>query len=191
MPRSSAQEDWARWRVEHSGIVAANDSLVVIAIVLELAAVIGFFYVLRRAGALTWIGLVLWLVGLQLVLLEHISFIVINQWLSPKYLAASEAARPAIDAVIFALWRLAMVAAGIGNKLVVCAGVPIFAAASLRFLPIPKWIGWFGLFVGGLSWVPIRYWPPPAFVGFMLWMFIMGIVWVRLPDERVTIAGSR
>ena len=98
----------------------------------------------------------------------------------PQYLAAAEPARPAIEVVASTLNRIRLVAALVGNNLIVGVAVPIYAFASLSMQRVPKWIGWLGLAVGVLKWLPLDYWPSPAFIGFMGWLAAMGIFWIRL-----------
>jgi len=82
-PQSLEWEDWARLKVDHRSVFLTGDWLVILCLIFETAAVVGFFYVLRVAGPLTWLGLAAWLTGLQLVMLEHIFVLGISvnaQW---------------------------------------------------------------------------------------------------------------
>ena len=79
--------------------------------------------------------------------------------------------------------RVRLTAAIVGNTLILGVAVPTFAVAALLSQRVPRWIAWLGSAVGVLKWLPLAYWPSPAFVGFMLWLVAMGIVWLRLPVE--------
>lgn len=182
-PQSLQMDDWARFKVEHQAVIRIIDWLVIACLLFELAAVVGFFYVLRRAGPLTWIGLAAWLTGLQLVLFEHVVVLGVDATLMPKYLAASEATRPALEVVASTLNSVRLVAAKIGNGLIVGVAVPILALASLKVRQVPNWVGWLGVLVGVSKWLPLNYWPSPAFIGFMLWLIAMGVTWVRMRES--------
>lgn len=182
-PASLELEQWARFKVEHHSVVATIDWLVIVALICEMAAAIAFFYILREAGALTWLGLAVWLTAIQLLLFEHIIVLAVDDSLMPKYLATGAADRPAIEVLASTLNRIRLVAATVGNHLDLGIAVPVIAAASLRLPQVPKWIGWLGIAAGILTWLPISYWPPPGFVAFMVWMAAMGITWLRLPER--------
>ena len=182
-PQSLELADWATFKVEHASIIRAIDWLVILSLMFETMAVIGFFYVLRAVGPLTWVGLAAWLTGLQLVIFEHVVVLGVDASLMPQYLTANESSRPAIEVLASTLNRVRLTAASVGNTLILGVGVPIFAVAALLSRRVPKWIAWTGVAVGLLKWLPIHYWPSPAFVGFMLWLVAMGVVWLRLPIE--------
>ena len=182
-PQSRELADWATFKVEHSSIVRTVDWLVIVSLMFETVAVIGFFYVLRAVGPLTWIGLAAWLTGLQLVIFEHVVVLGVDASLMPQYLSSSESSRPAIEVLASTLNRVRLTAAIVGNTLILGVAVPTFAVAALLSQRVPRWIAWLGIAVGVLKWLPLNYWPSPAFVGFMLWLVAMGIVWLRLPVE--------
>ncbi len=182
-PQSPELADWASFKVEHSSIIRTIDWLVIVSLMFETVAVIGFFYVLRSVGPLTWLGFAAWLTGLQLVIFEHVVVLGVDASLMPQYLNASESSRPAIEVLASTLNRVRLTAATVGNTLILGVAVPIFAVAALMSRRVPKWIVWLGVAVGVLKWLPIHYWPSPAFVGFMLWLVAMGIVWLRLSAE--------
>lgn len=182
-PQSRELADWASFKVEHSTIIRTIDWLVILSLMFETVAVIGFFYVLRTVGAVTWIGLAAWLTGLQLVIFEHVVVLGVDASLMPQYITSSEASRPAIEVLASTLNRVRLTAATLGNTLILGVAVPIFAVAALLSRRVPKAIAWLGIAIGVLKWLPISYWPSPAFVAFMLWLVAMGITWLRLPAD--------
>ncbi len=90
-PQSEEMEYWAPFAVDNRGVILTRDWLIILALIFETAAVVGFFYVLREAGPLTWLGLAAWLTGLQLVMFEHILVLGADFELIPQYVAASSA----------------------------------------------------------------------------------------------------
>lgn len=188
-PQSLNLGEWARVKVEHHSVFQTVDWLVIACLVFEMVAVVGFFYVLRRVGPLTWLGLAAWLTGLQLVMFEHVVVLGIDAAFMPNFLAATDSAKPALEVLASTLNRIRLIAATIGNSLILGVGVPIFALATLSIRQVPKWIGWLGVSVGALKWLPLHYWPSPAFVGFMLWLVAMGVTWLRL-KEPIHLSGD-
>ena len=190
-PESSELAEWAQVRTEHRAAFLAVDWLVVFGLVFELAAAVGFFWVLRKAGPLTWFGLAAWVTGLILVMVEHILVISIDQAVMPGYVEATEAVKPVWEAITTTISRIRYVFADVGNTLDWGVGLPIFAFASLRLQAVPKWIGWLGLLVGVVHWQGIvaRFVPALdvipwgiSFLPFFLWMIAMGIVFLRLRE---------
>ena len=190
-PQSLEWEDWARLKVDHRSVFLTVDWLVILCLIFETAAVVGFFYVLRVAGPLTWLGLAAWLTGLQLVMLEHIFVLGIDSVLMPRYVAASSAVQPALDVLASTLNGTRFLAALVGNILVLGVGVPVFALAILRTRLAPSWIGWLGLVIAVMTWAGIgAYFPDApdvyhdiarlAFVGFLVWLVAMGVAWLRM-----------
>ncbi len=190
-PQSFEWKFWAQLKTDHRSIILTIDWLVILALIFETAAVVAFFYVLRVAGALTWLGLAAWLTGLQLVMLEHILVLGIDSVLMPRYVAASEAVRPTLDVLASTLNGTRMLAALVGNTLALGVGVPVFSLAVLRTRLAARWISWLGLVAAVMTWVGIGAYSPGAplvfsvagqlgFVGFMVWLVAMGITWLRL-----------
>ena len=189
-PTSLKFEDWARFKLEHYHLLITVDWLVIIGLVCELVALVGFFYIIRHVGPLTWLGLAAWFTGLLLVMFEHVIVLGVDSSLIPKYLAATESAKPALEVLASTLNRIRLVAATVGNHLDLGLGVPVLALASLRIRQVPKWVGWLGVLVGVSTWIPLHYWPSPNFIGFVVWLIAMGITWLRL-KEPVEITGVR
>ena len=189
-PTSLKFEDWARFKLEHYDLLITVDWLVIIGLVCELVALVGFFYIIRHVGPLTWLGLAAWFTGLLLVMFEHVIVLGVDSSLIPKYLASPESAKPALEVLASTLNRIRLVAATVGNHLDLGLGVPVLALASLRIRQVPKWVGWLGVLVGVSTWIPLHYWPSPNFIGFVVWLIAMGITWLRL-KEPVEITGVR
>lgn len=189
-PQSLDLEAWARLKVEHHMIITAVDWSVILSLAFETAAAVAFFYALRHAEPLTWIGIAAWVTGLHLIFVEHVIVLAVDASLMPKYLAADMATRPAVEVLASTLNRIRLIAATVGNHLILGVAVPIFAAASFRISRVPKWVRWLGIAVGICTWLPLRFWPPPAFVGFMVWMVAMGVIWLRLDRTDFPGAGS-
>lgn len=200
-PQSEEMEYWAPFAVDNRGVILTRDWLTMLVLIFESAAVVGFFYVLREAGPLTWLGLAAWLTGLQLVMFEHILVLGANFELMPQYVAASSAVRPALDVLTSTLHRTALLAALVGNTLILGVGVPVFAFAVLRTRRARRWIGWLGLVVAVMTWVGIGSvlpgYPPVlsaiggvGFVGFRVWLVAMGVTWLRMGDSAGNSSGD-
>lgn len=192
-PQSLDMGEWARLKTNHHVAFLTLDWFVIFCLVFEVAAVLGFFWVLQEAGPVTWLGLAAWLMGLLLVMVEHIFVLEIDSALYPKYIAASEAMKPALEVAVSTLNGTRFLAALVGNMLALGVGVPIFALASLRARRVPRWIAWLGLGIALMKWLSVTAYFPAAprliaeinrlaVWGFMLWLVAMGVAWLRLRE---------
>ena len=191
-PQSLDMAEWAQVRTDHRAAFLTVDWLVIFGMGFELAAAVGFFWVLRKAGPFTWLGLAAWLTGLILVMVEHILVLVIHATAAPGYVAADEAVKPAWAAIIMTLEPTSLFFADVGNTLDWGVGVPILALASLHMHVVPKWIGWLGVLVGALMWcgnlvglleiLPRRPLYGGAAMAFSVWLGAMGVVFLRLRE---------
>lgn len=186
--------EWAPIRTDHRAAFLTVHWLVIFGVALEFAAAVGFFWILRRVGPLTWFGLTAWITGLVLVMVEHILVMAIDHAVMPGYVGADEAAKPIWAAINATMLRTLLIAASVGNTLDWGVAVPIFALASLRIRVVPKWIGWLGVLVGVLQWYHnlMRLFPlfalvplPIALVpSFIVWMVAMGVVFLRMQEPE-------
>ena len=146
------------------------------ALVLIMAAALGFFQALRQAGPLLWIAVVAFLTGVIFVLAHEFIRLGISYELVPNTLG-----------------QTGWLAAGVGSVLIVGVGIPLFSFAILRTSVLPKWIGWLGLvnvathvalatILSGVFGSSIR---PPWLLAtgtFSGWVLAMGVVLLRLKE---------
>ena len=167
--------------------------------VLAMPAALGFYQILREAGALLWIAVVAVVAGGFIAMVD--SLIILGVWyqLAPDYAEASAATRPAL----LVMDRTLMQIAGLGHlvewALAAGIGVGLFAVAILQTAVLPKWIGWLGLTVVALvgGWLHLLT-PVSDALGvihdiklssFTLWMLVMGVALLRLREPVKTATG--
>ena len=148
----------------------------VLALVLIMAAALGFYQALLQAGPLLWIAVVAFLTGVIFVLAHEFIRLGISYELVPNTLG-----------------QTGWLAAGVGSVLIVGVGVPLFSFAILRTSVFPKWIGWLGLvnvathvalatILSGVFGSSIR---PPWLLAtgtFSGWLLAMGVALLRLRE---------
>ena len=165
----------------------------VLALLLSMAAVLGFYQALRQAGPLLLIAVVAFLTGIIFVLAHEFIRLGIAYELAPGIAEASAATRPALEVMADTLRKTSWLAAGVGYVLIFGIGVLLFSFAILRTSVVPKWIGWLGLIavavnvalvtlLSGVFDSSIR---PPwllASVTYLGWVLAMGVVLLRLKE---------
>ena len=165
----------------------------VLALVLNMAAVLGFYQALRQAGPLLLIAVVAFLTGVIFVLAHEFIRLGIAYELAPGIADASTATRPALEVMANTLRQTSWIAAGVGYVLIFGIGVLLFSFAILRTSVVPKWIGWLGLIavavnvalvtlLSGVFDSSIR---PPWLLAsgtHLGWMLAMGVVLLRLKE---------
>ncbi len=163
----------------------------VLALLLSMAAVLGFYQALRQAGPLLLIAVVAFLTGIIFILFHEFIRMAIAYELAPGIADASTATKPALEVMANTLRQTSSLAAGVGYVLIFGIGVLLFSFAILQTSVVPKWIGWLGLIavavnvalvtlLSGVFDSSIR---PPWLLatGTSLgWMFAMGVVLLRL-----------
>ena len=65
--------------------------LIIATLLLQMVAVLGFFWAVRQVGALTWVGLAAWLVGIFLVIVGQVSLLALESSLPKRPQQATEA----------------------------------------------------------------------------------------------------
>ncbi len=164
----------------------------VLALLLNMVAVLGFYQALRQAGPLLWIAVVAFLTGVIFVLAHEFIRLGIAYELAPGIADASTATRPALEVMANTLRQTSWLAAGVGYVLIFGIGVLLFSFAILRTSVVPKWIGWLGLIVvvvhvallTVLSGVFESIRPPWLLAAgtHMGWVLAMGVVLLRLKE---------
>jgi Domain of unknown function (DUF4386) len=165
--------------------------LVILVGFLGIAALVGFYDVLRDAGTVFVLAPVLGTVGLTLVTVSHLVPIAMAYELVPGYADADPAGQATLAATLDTFAATALVTNGAGNFLGWGVAVPMFAVAILRTRALHQWIGWLGLVVGVLAgWLGLL---SPAsgaiegissigFIGFFVFMGSMGVAILRRPE---------
>ncbi len=170
------------------------------ALLLYMAAVLGFYQALRKAGPLLLIAVVAYLTGIIFVLAHEFIRLGIAYELVPGIAEASAATRPVLEVMADTLRQTSLLAASVGFVLIFGIGVLLFSLAILRTSVVPKWIGWLGLInvaanltlvtiLSGVFDSSIR--PPWLFAsGTSLgWVLAMGIVLLRLKEPVAPVSA--
>ncbi len=180
--------------------------LAVISHVVGLPVALGFYQVLRRWGAMLWVGVLALVLGSLFFIAANIMFRAFAYELGSRYVAATEATRPALEVLASTLYQTGLFLDLIAHELFFSIGIGLFSLAILRTSVAPKWVGWVGMFgavaAGGFSLLTLPIivgWivaPEPLVVlasGVMIvgmlaaygWIVVMGIVLLR---QRVPVA---
>ena len=130
-----------------SGDLVTGHWFDVLALLLLMAAALGFHQALRQAGPLLRIAVVAFVAGIIFSLFHEFIRLGIAIELAPAIADASTANRPALEVMANTLRQTSWLAAGVGQVLIFGVGVPLFSFAILQTSVMPKWIGWLGMIV--------------------------------------------
>ena len=152
--------------------------LAVISHVVGLPVALGFYQVLRRWGAMLWVGVLALVLGSLFFIAANIMFRAFAYELGSRYVAASEATRPALEVLASTLYQTGLFLDLIAHELFFSIGIGLFSLAIFRTSVAPKWVGWFGMFgavaAGGFSLLTLP--------------IIMG--WIVAPESVVVLASG-
>jgi hypothetical protein len=110
---------------------------------------IGWYLIVRRTSAFALYGTVLWYVGMVFIVVQDALQLAFVSRLPAAYVAATEAAKPAVLAVGGTLAYAIEVLANVG--IVGYVGAFILYMVTLRTPSIPRWIGIVGALSSGLA----------------------------------------
>ncbi len=156
----------------------------VLALLLNMAAVLGFYQALRQAGPLLLIAVVAFLTGVIFLLFHEFIQLGIAYELAPG--------------IADTLRQTSRLAAGVGYVLIFVIGVLFVSFAILQTSVVPKWIGWLGLIVVAVH-VPLltllsdvfESWLWPVATGTSRgWALAMGVVLLRLKGRGTGFCGK-
>ena len=185
--------------------------LAVISHIVGLPVALGFYHVLRRWGALLWVGVLGLVMGGLFFIAANILFRAFTYELGSRYVEASEATRPALEVMAGTLYQTGVFVDLIAHELFFSIGIGLFSLAILRTSVAPKWVGWFGLFgavvAGGFSLLTLPVivgWfaapePVSAVAGGVMvigmlaaygWIVVMGVVLLRLRETVAPATGA-
>ncbi len=166
------------------------DTLALIGPVLALPVGVGWYRLLRETGSLAALAVVLWYVGMVFVITQDALQLALVTTLPELHAAASDAARPAIEAF----------AASMGYAIEVIAAVPVEAFATgllcivmLQSTAVPRWIGALGLasvaVICGMRLLAVAFAEPlvgvvvaSGFMALMVFILSTGVVMLRWRD---------
>jgi len=183
--------DWIADVDTASGLFFTGAWLIILMGFLGIAALVGFYDVLRDAGKVIVLAPVLGTVGLTLVTVSHLVPIAMAYELAPAYSDADPAGQATLAATFDTFAATALVTNSAGNFLGWGVAVPMFAVAVFTTRALPRWIGWLGILVGVLAgWLGLL---SPAssviegissigFIGFFVFMLSMGVAILRRRD---------
>jgi len=143
--------DWIADVDTASGLFFTGAWLIILMGFLGIAALVGFYDVLRDAGKLIVLAPVLGTVGLTLVTVSHLVPIAMAYELAPAYSDADPAGQATLAATFDTFAATALVTNSAGNFLGWGVAVPMFAGAIFTTRALPRWIGWLGILVGVLA----------------------------------------
>jgi len=185
--------DWIADVGAAGGLFVTGAWLIILMGFLAIVAFVGFYDILRHAGAVMILAPILAAVGLTLVTVSHLIPIAMAYELVPAYLHADPAGQTTLAAAADTFAATAQVTNAAGNFLGWGVVTPMYAAAILITRALPRWIGWLGLLVGFLAgWVGLA---SPAsqlisdissvgFIGFFVFMLSMGLALLRRNRKR-------
>ncbi len=166
----------------------------VLALLLLMAAALGFYQALHEAGDVLWIAVVAFFTGIIFLLFHEFIRLGIGYELAPAIADANTATRPALEVMANTLRQTSWLAAGVGYVLIFGIGVLLFSFAILQTSVMLKWIGWLGLIVVAVNVAllalltgvfhiikPPWLWPMATGIT-LLWVLAMGVVLLRLKE---------
>ena len=185
--------------------------LAVISHIVGLPVALGYYHVLRRWGALLWVGVVALVIGGLFFIAANVLFKAFTYELGSRYVEANEATRPALEVMASTLYQTGVFVDFIAHELFFTIGIGLFSLAILGTSVAPKWVGWFGLFgaivagVFSILTLPVLVgWfetPEPVYavaggimgIGMLAayaWIVVMGVVLLRLGEPVAAPTGA-
>jgi hypothetical protein len=184
----SEGREWIADVDDAGGLFSAGAWFVVFGGLFGLAALVGFYEVLRPAGPVMILAPVTAIAGMTLVTVSHIIPIAMAYELVPDYTEAGGATQSALVVTSDTLASLALLTNYFGDTLLWGVTTPLYAIAILRTAILPRWIGWVGLvaaaFAGWLGLLSpasslIEGLTFPGFVAFFVFMASVGVAILR------------
>jgi hypothetical protein len=165
-------------------------SLATLAPATALPLGLGLYVVLKPAKAYALFGLVMFYFGMAVALVHEVLRVVLFARLPPAYVAAPEAAKPAILVLGDVLTHADALFDFIAFVVLLGLGLSAFALAILSLREVPRWLGWLlivpavgvGLICFPLSFVgvgPAGALILPGLSLFFIWQMAIGVVLLR------------
>jgi hypothetical protein len=194
---------------EPAQLVAANTnhaanvlglSLATLAPALALPLGLGLYVVLKPANAYALFGLIMFYVGMAVAFVHEVLRVVLFARLPPAYVAAPEAAKPAILALGDVLTHADALFDFIAFVVLFGLGFSAFALATLSLRVVPRWLGWILIVpaIGvGLICFPLSFFGVaaaatlilPGLSLFFVWQMAIGVVLLRW-QPRANLVGA-
>ena len=158
--------------------------LIILTTLVGIVALVGFYDVLKEAGAVMVLAPIVGVVGLTIVTISHLVPIALAYELVPAYVAADETTKASLAVTFDTLANLSQILNYAGNFLGWGVAIPLYALAILKTSAVPKWIGWLGLAVAFLAGWLALFAPASSvidgitvigFIAFFVFMLSMGI----------------
>lgn len=169
------------------GLIATSSWLFVLAPLLLLGTVPGFFSALRQAGDVLWIAAVASVVGVVLLILSASIELAIIYEIATPYVEGGPEAGADLLVLGDTLFRLSFLARSLGDVIFTGIGSLIFSLAMLQTGFASKWLAWLGL-VGAVGhwFVPLSQ-VSEVFeilfligeLAFFIWLTIVGVILLR------------
>ncbi len=169
------------------GLVASSTWLFVLAPLLLLGTVPGFFLALRQAGDVLWIAAIASVVGVVLLILSASIELAVIYELATPYVEGGPETGADLLVLGDTLSRLTFLARSLGDVIFSGIGSLIFSLAMLQTGFASKWLGWLGL-VGAVGhwFVPLSQ-VAEVFellfligeLAFFIWVAIVGVILLR------------
>ncbi len=186
--------EWIVLVDDASGAFFAGGWLIVLTTLVGTVALVGFYDLLRAAGPVVGLALVLGIVGLGLVTISHLIPLALAYELVPAYATADETMQGSLVVTFETLAILSLILNYTGNALGWGVAIPLFAVAILTTRAAPRWLGWLGIFVGAVAgWLGL-FAPASSAIGgitilgflaFFVFMASMGVA-ILLRQRRET-----
>ena len=112
---------------------------------LSMGAGLGTYLVLRRAGPLLWIGVLVLATNSLLIIAQLLVVLGIASEMAPAYAATSEAIRPALEVTATTLLQIGVLAEFVADHMLQPVTGSLFGLAILPTSVVPHWMGWLSL----------------------------------------------
>ena len=169
---------------------------IILTTLVGIVALVGFYDVLKEAGAVMVLAPIVGVVGLTIVTISHLVPIALGYELVPAYVAADETTKASLAVTFDTLANLSQILNYAGNFLGWGVAIPLYALAILKTSVVPRWIGWLGLVVALLAGWLALFAPASSaiegitvigFIAFFVFMLSMGIA-LLLRQRRPSLA---
>ncbi|MBZ5632235.1 MAG: hypothetical protein LAO55_03830 [Acidobacteriia bacterium] len=170
-------------------------SLAVLSPCLSMLAWPGMYYILAPGGSSAFYGVIVSSLGMLFGVVAEAIRLSMVMTLPSAYVAASDAARPAVLTLGAFLGHLFQILAQTSLIVLYAVGMPLIALAIVRGHNVPSWLGWLLLipsalvgYVGGPL-VSLGYAIGGPFIGvglniFFVWFVVIGVVLLRWDTSR-------
>ena len=177
-------------------IIATSSWLFILAPILLLGTVPGFFQALHPAGEAIWFAVLASVIGVPLLIISTGIELVLIYEVATPYVEAGPDAGADLLVLGDVLITLSLLLRLVGDAIFTGIGGLLFTIAILQTGFAPKWVGWIGLIAAVGHWFILLTQVSEVFeliglvgeIAFFMWLIAVGVVLLRKSEPPVTAA---